>query len=157
MQLASGCSVSDELETLNQLLREWLSAGLDQKLLPEERKQRILELKKMRDRLVDTDRGPGRPRKQETNTYMAYWYTVRLYLQERKEKRLLMIRAVMAEIMGWSADKVREYERSWRNEDTDEDLIQKCVIAREWEVPLLSDEEIAAAHIVAQEKLNGNN
>ena len=149
--------MSDELETLHQPLREWLDAGLDQKLTLEQREQRLLELEKLRDRLVDNRRGPGRPRKEESNTFMAYWYTIRMYLEERGEKRLLMIRAVMGEIMGWSADRAREYERTWRNDEADEELIQKCRIAREWDEPLLSDEKISAAHIAAQKKLHGNN
>jgi len=149
--------MNDELETLHQLLREWLDAGLDQKLTRQQRKQRVVELKTLWSRLIDSDRSPGRPRKEESNTFMAYWYTVRMYLEERGEKRLLMIRAVMAEIMGWSADKAREYERTWRDDEADAGLIETCRIAMQWEEPLLSNEKIAAAHAAAQKKLNGNN
>lgn len=104
--------MNEELELFDDLIRDWIRCDVDRYFTLEQRIEKLEGWKKIRAKLEPNERSRGRPPTGETNTFMFNRHVIEFRLAERGEKRKKAIQAVMAKLMGWSASKAREYERT---------------------------------------------
>ena len=104
--------MNEELQLFDDLIRDWIRCDVDRYFTLEQRIEKLEGWKKIRAKLEPNERSRGRPPTGETNTFMFNRHVIEFRLAERGEKRKKAIQAVMAKLMGWSASKAREYERT---------------------------------------------
>ena len=104
--------MNEELELFDDLIRDWIRCDVDRYFTLEQRIEKLEGWKKIRAKLEPNERSRGRPPAGETNTFMFNRHVIEFRLAERGETRKKAIQAVMAKLMGWSASKAREYERT---------------------------------------------
>jgi hypothetical protein len=144
--------MSDELEFFDQLLKHWrdgseyASQSLERKLEEGEVAQRI------RQKLIK--RPVGRPKKFGKGVFTARRVIVYDYLEARGESRKSIKRAVMAEIMGWSPDQAREFDRTYDPSSDRWRRRLKWMRGRGWQG--ISEARIDRAYARVLETINGN-
>ena len=104
--------MSEELELFDDLIRDWIRHDMNRHFTLEEMVAKTEGWRRIRDKLEPNERSRGRPPIGETNTFMFNRHVIEFRLAERGETRKKAIQAVMAKLMGWSASKAREYERT---------------------------------------------
>lgn len=104
--------MNEELELFDDLIRDWIKYDMNRHFTLEEMIAKTEGWRKIRVKLEPNERSRGRPATGETNTFMFNRHVIEFRLAERGEKRKKAIQAVMAKLMGWSASKAREYERT---------------------------------------------
>ena len=144
--------MSDELEFFDQLLKHWrdgseyASQSLERKLEEGEVAQRI------RQKLIK--RPVGRPKEFGKGVFTARRVIVYDYLEARGESRKSIKRAVMAEIMGWSPDQAREFDRTYDPSSDRWRRRLKWMRGRGWQG--ISEARIDRAYTRVLERINGN-
>ena len=145
--------MSDELEFFDQLLKHWragseyASQSLERQLEEGKVAQRI------RGKLVK--RQVGRPKKVGQRVFTARRVVVYDYLERQGEYRKYVKREVMAEIMGWSPDQAREFDRAYKPSLDRWRRRLKWMRGRGWKG--VAEARIDRAYKRVLERLNGNN
>ena len=145
--------MTDELELFDRLVRHW-HEGSEYKSQSMERKLEEGKVaQRIRRKLIE--RQVGRPKKVGQRVFTANRVIVYDYLETLGESRKYVKRAVMAEIMGWSPDQAREFDRTynpslerWRRRLT-------WMRGRGWQG--IAEAHIDRAYTRVLEGLNGNN
>lgn len=145
--------MSDELEFFDQLLKHWragseyASQSLERQLEEGKVAQRI------RRKLVK--RRVGRPKKVGQRVFTASRVVIYDYLETQGEYRKYVQREVMAEIMGWSPDQAREFDRTYKPSLDRWRRRLKWMRGRGWQG--VAEARIDLAYKRVLERLNGNN
>lgn len=136
--------MDEELELFDDLIRDWIRCDVDRYFTLEQRIEKIEGWKKIRAKLEPNERSRGRPPTGETNTFMFNRHVIEFRLAERGETRKKAIQAVMAKLMGWSASKAREYERTHGLKN--EEIIDLVTTSRSNGSCHLTDDQIDALY-----------
>ena len=152
-QSVTGSSDNEELTLFNELVTNWFDAGGFDACDREEQRRRSKIITSIRRKLQV--RSVGAPKKTSLCLFMMHRLLVQQRLAEAGETRKLMIRAVMASLMGWTESYARELERTYDPESPRWQKRLKWAKSRGY--PLLTNQQIDDALMRVQQMRNGDN
>ena len=149
----TGSSDNEELAIFNELVTNWFDAGGFDACDREEQHRRSKIITSIRRKLQV--RSVGAPKKTSYRLFMMHRLLVQQRLAEVGETRKLMIRAVMAILMGWTESYVRELERTYDPENPR--WRKRLEWAKNRGYSMLTTEQIDDAFRRVQQMRNGDN
>jgi len=145
--------MTDELEFFDRLLKHWRAGSEYEMQSNEARLEDGRIAGQIRHRLAE--RPVGRPKQSGQRILTVNRVIIYDYLENLGESRKYIKRAVMAEMMGWSASKAREFDRTYDPDSPRWRGRLNWMLGRGWTG--LSEARIHCAYMRVLERLNGNN
>lgn len=145
--------MTDELDLFRRLLKHWRDGPEYRAQSDEEKLEDDRIAGQIRRKL--SQRPVGRPKQPSQRILTVQRVIIYDYLENLGESRKYIKRAVMAEMMGWSDSKAREFDRSYDPDATRWRGWVNWMLGRGWGG--LSEARIRRAYARVLDKRNGDN